>query len=202
MIESLWANLDLARKHKVSPRPEDADSQGLDSCSYFRQGKAAMMTFYTWDLPFMQKRCADMDWDIVNNPTVRQRGHWASSQAVLVSSSSKHPEEAWLLCKEFFGDEVQRTMASRGLPPNTRVAAQVLEKHRKSGGKPANLAALRKASDSLYPFPRIPNLSEILSLYSSAAGGVTAGRATPEQAMARAEKAIRLYLKRKRLRER
>lgn len=202
MIECLRANLDLSRKHKVSPLPDDADFQGLDAYSYFLQGKAAMMQFFTWNLPFLRRRCAAMDWDIVNNPTIRQRGHWASSQAILVSSSTPHPEEAWLLCREFFGAEVERTMAARGLPPNRRVAAQVIEENRQAGTKPANIAALRQASDSLYPNPRIPNLSEILALYGSAAGGITTGRATPEEAMARAEKAIVLYLKRRRLRER
>lgn len=202
MIEALRTNLDLARKHRVSPLPEDSDFQGLDTYTYFRQGKAAMMMFYTWNLPFLRRQCSDMDWDIVNNPTIRQRGHWASSQAILVSSATRHPAEAWLLCKEFFCDDVQRTMAARGLPPSRRVAELVIREYRESGLQPANIAALQKASDSLYPFPRIPNLSEILSLYGSAAGGVPTGRATPEEAMVRAEKAIVLYLKRKRLRER
>lgn len=202
MLENLHVNLDLARKYRVSPLPEESDLQGLDSYSYFKQGKAAMMVFYTMQLPFLRRRCEEMDWDIVNNPTVRQRGHWASSQAILVSASTKHPDEAWLLCKEFFSDDVQRTMSMRGLPPNRRVAREVIEENRRNGDKPANIAAFLKAGDSLYPNPRIPNLAEILSLYSSAAGGIPTGRATPEEAMERAEKAIVLYLKRKRLRER
>ncbi|MBT3375876.1 MAG: sugar ABC transporter substrate-binding protein [Lentisphaerae bacterium] len=202
MIEALRTNLNLAREHHVSPLPEDSDFQGLDTYTYFRQGKAAMMQFFTWNLPFLRRQCSEMNWDIVNNPKVRQRGHWASSQAVLVSSSTRHPEEAWLLAREFFGDEVQQRMAARGLPPSRRIAEMVIQNQRKTGQKPANIAALRRASDSLYPNPRIPNLSEILSLYGSAAGGVPTGRSTPEEAMARAEKAIVLYLKRKRLRDR
>ncbi|MBT7299042.1 MAG: sugar ABC transporter substrate-binding protein [Victivallales bacterium] len=199
MIRALQVGMDLADKWKVSPLPEDSDVQSLDTYAYFRQGKAAMMTMYTWNLPFLVEKCGGMDWDIVNMPTVKQRGHWASSQAILVSVDTPHPEESWLLCQEFFADKVQKTMAQRGLPPNQRVAREYMAEFK---GPPANWAALYKARDSLYPTPRIANLSEIMSLYSSASSGVSAHRATPEDAMAKAEKAINLYLKRKRRRKR
>ena len=195
MIECHQFNLDLAEKWKVSPLPDDPDAQGLDSVAYFRQGRAAMMKMHTWNLPFLRDRCRDLDWDIVNNPKARQRGHWASSQGILISVDTAHPDEAWLLCREFFGDEVQRTMASRGLPPNLRVAREMIAQNR---DKPANTGALLKATDSLYPTPRIPNLSEIMSLYYSAAGGISAHRATPAEAMAKAEKAISFYLRHRR----
>ncbi len=200
MIEYLQANLDLAEKWGVSPRPDDSDTQSLDTYAYFRQKKAAMMQMFTWNLPFLRSRCAELDWDIVNNPTAKQRGHWASSQAILVSADTAHPDEAWLLCKEFFGDEIQRIMSARGLPPNLRIAREMIEVHRTSGLKPPNIAALFRARDSLYPTPRIANLSEIMSLYGSASGGVTAGRTTPAEAMAKAEKAINLFLRRRRRR--
>jgi multiple sugar transport system substrate-binding protein len=198
MIEYLTVNMALSDKWHVSPRPDDSDSQSLDAYSYFRQGKAAMMMMYTWNLPFLRSRCGDIDWDIVNNPTVHQRGHWASSQAILISSDTPHPDEAWLLCKRFFGEEIQRTMGQRGLPSNLRIARELIAENAREGGVPANLAALLKATDSLYPTPRIANLSEIMSLYYESAGGVTAHRTTPEKAMAKAEKAIHLYLKRRR----
>jgi multiple sugar transport system substrate-binding protein len=199
MIRFQQVGMDLAEKWHVSPLPEDSDVQSLDVYAYFRQGKAAMMTMFTWSLPFLVKKCQGMDWDIVNMPTVKQRGHWASSQAILVSADTAHPDEAWLLCKEFFGDMVQKTMAQRGLPPNLRVAREYMAEY---PGPPANWGALYKARDSLYPTPRIPNLTEIMSLYYSASSGIAAHRATPAQAMAKAEKAINLYLKRKRRRER
>jgi len=197
MIDCLQTNLDLAEKWKVSPRPDDTDMQSLDLYAYFRQGKAAMMLMYTWNLPFLSSRCDDMKWDIVNNPKVRQRGHWASSQAILVSADTAYPEESWLLCKEFFSDEIQRTMSARGLPPNLRVAREIIKEYARTGKQPANIAALYKARDSLYPTPRIANLSEIMSLYGNAASGVSAHRATPQEAMIKAEKAINVFLKRR-----
>ena len=198
MIECLRVNMALADRWHVSPRPDDSDSQSLDVYSYFRQGKAAMMVMYTWNLPFLRSRCADVDWNIVNNPTFHQRGHWASSQAILVSSDTEYPDEAWMLCKGFFGEEIQRTMGQRGLPSNLGVARELIEENRRQGGVPRNLEALLKAADSLYPTPRIANLSEIMSLYYECVGGVTVHRITPEKAMAKAEKSIRLFLRRRR----
>lgn len=194
MIRYHHVMIDLAEKWRVAPLPEDADAQSLDSLTYFQQGRAAMMTMYTWDLPFLVKKCAGMQWDIVNMPREKQRGQWASSQAILVAAATPHPDEAWLLCREFLADKVQMRMAARGLPPNLRVAREYMARRT---GPPANWAALYKARNSLYPTPRIPNLSEIMSLYYSASSGISAHRATPEEAMQKAEEAILLYMRRK-----
>jgi len=198
MIECLKFNLDLVFKWKVAPLPDEMDQEGLDDYAIFRQGRAAMMKMYTWNLPFLRKRCGDVDWDIVCSPKARQPGRWASSQAVLISADTRHPDEAWLLCREFFGDTFMEAMASRGLPPNLRVAREYIARNRQ---RPANLAALLKGAGSLHPFPRVPHLNELLAHYWAAVSAVYAQRATPEEAMARAEKEIRRAVARQRRRK-
>ncbi len=198
MIECLKFNLDLVFKWKVAPLPDEMDQEGLDEYTVFRQGRAAMMKMHTWNLPFLRKRCADVDWDIVCSPRARQRGRWASSQAVLIAADTRHPDEAWLLCREFFSDKFLEAMASRGLPPNLRVARRCIAKNRQ---RPANLAALLKGADSLHPFPRVPHLNELLAHYWEAVSAVYARRTTPEEAMARAEKEIRRAVTRQRRRK-
>jgi maltose-binding protein MalE len=86
-------------------------------------------------------------------------------------------------------------MSERGLPTNLRVAREVIAENTR---QPENIAALLKATDSLYPTPRVPNLSEIMSRYHEGASGVSAGRVTPAEAMERAEQRINLCLKRRR----
>lgn len=195
MVQCLQYNLDLVHKWKVSPLPDAIEQEGIDKYAAFRAGRAAMMKMFTWDLPALGEQCANVDWDLVNAPRVKQRGHWASSQAVLISADTKHPKEAWELCKAFFGDDFQRTMAARGLPTNLRIARQVFAGHK---GKPANIAALLKATDSLYPFPRVPHLQELMQHYWNGTESVNSLRATPEEAMAAAAKAINRTIARRR----
>jgi len=187
MVRHLQFHLDLAHKWRVAPLPDAIQQEGLDIYAAFRQGRAAMMRMYTWDLPALREQCREIDWDIVNGPKVNQRGYWASSQAVLISSQTRHPDEAWLLCKEFFGPEFQRSMAQRGLPTNLKIAREVIAANRE---RPANLAALLKGSNALYPFPRVAHLSELLQHWWNASESVNCLRATPEVAVARAERAI------------
>jgi len=199
MIECLKFNLDLVYKWKVAPLPDEIDQEGLDQYAIFRQGRAAMMKMFTWNLPFLRDRCKDVDWDIVCSPKARQRGRWASSQAMLIAADTRHPDEAWLLCREFFGDAFLRAMATRGLPPNLRTARACIQENQ---GKPENIAALVKGADSLYPFPRVPHLNELMAHYWEGVSAVYALEATPEEAVARAEKEINRAIARQRRRKR
>jgi len=188
MIEYLQTNLDLISKYRISLLGKNSSQNSLDGCIVlFRQERVAMMVMFTWDFPYLQERLIDMDWDIVNNPTIRRRGHWASSQAIVVSSSTKHPEEAWLLCREMFGRRFQKLMSFEMVPANLEVAKEIAEEHRE---KPANLEAWVKAMDSLYGNPRVPHLMELFQFWYDAQESVWTHRSTPTEAVARAESEI------------
>jgi len=195
MIEFLRTNLDLFAKYKVAPTPQQISGAGSDRYTIFRQGRAAMMVMYTWDLPYMRQQCADMDWDITLNPRVRQRAQWASSAAVLVSSQTRHAEESWALARLFLEDDFQLRMAQKGgLPSSRRVARELIERNRE---KPANLGALVEAADFLYASPRIANFTELQSQFLGACDRVWMGLATPRQAMAQAQRQINWLIQRR-----
>ena len=183
MIDYLQTNLDLAATHQVATPPRRATDQALDVYSMFRQRRMAMFRTVTPYLPELLDRCADMDWDIALNPTVRQRGQWASSQAVVISAATRHPREAWRLCKAFLTPAFQKRIAALGLAPNRAVAAEVVAEHT---GRPEHLALLLAAGDALYPTPRVPYLQELRTHWLNGCMAVFAQRATPEAAMARA----------------
>lgn len=188
MLDFIRTNRDLYHKYRLGPTPQEAKGAGSDLYTIFRSGRAAMMVMHTWNLPYLIAQCKDMDWDITLNPRVRQRAAWASSAGILVSSQSKHPEEAWALCREFLAPEFQRLMGTqRGLPPGRQTAQAMVAANDQ---KPHNLGALIRASDVLYPNPRIPNLTQILTEFENACDSVWMGMATPEDAMQRANEAI------------
>jgi len=188
MIEALTTNNHLYRNLKVAiPQARTLD----ESLALFRQGRVGMIRAYTWYLPLLRERLADMDWDIVCDPRIRERKHWASSQAVVVASDTRYPDEAWALCREFIGDDFQRSTADFTVPANRRIAAELFAA---SDGVPANMEALMVAADSVVPNPRVPRLSEMMSIYDHAITSVYAGLRTPEEAMARAAEDINRIL--------
>ena len=187
MIDYLQTNLDLIHKEKVSLQGKGGGDATLDeSTSLFHQQRVAMMLMFTWDLPFIRQRFADMKWDLVTNPKVRQNGHWASSQAIVISSATKHPDEAWEFAKTFFGEEFQRSMSDLLLPTDQALAARLAAENR----SPNVHAVLMRATPSMRSLPRVPNMTELLQFWYDARDSVRAGRATPKEAMVRAEKQI------------
>ncbi len=188
MINYLKTNVALFREHRVMPQPGRLDEQRLDRYELFRSGKFAMMQFFTGYLPHAADKFADMDWDIALDPKVKRRGQWASSGAILTTAQTKHPDEAWLLCREFFGREFQQLMAYRGLPSDETVARRAYLGH---VGKPQNLKVLYETRNHLFPTPRVPNAVELTEICLQGHEAVWAQRLTPEAAMAQAEKQMR-----------
>lgn len=199
MLDYLQTNRDLFARYHVAPSPQQINGAGSDVYTIFRQGKAAMLRAFTWDLPFLREQCADMDWDITLNPKVRQRGQWASSAAILISSRTHHPQEAWELNRMFLSGDFQLRMCEKGgLPPNLSVARRMVAENTR---KPANLRVLIKARDFLYAKPRIANVTELFRPFVDACDTVWMGTATPAQAMERAQRQINWLIERHRQRQ-
>ncbi len=188
MIKYFKTNMSMYKDWKVTPRPQENMMQGLDNYSYFAQGRTAMMQFYTWDLPFMQAKFGDMDWDIVSNPKVKQKAQWASSQAIVMSKYTRHPDEAWKLLKAFQSREFMVAMSYRGIPPNLRYAEDAVKQHT---GKPEGYKKLLAMTSYLSPVPRVPHLQELMALYYNASEQIWAERTSPEEAMKKLEKEMR-----------
>jgi multiple sugar transport system substrate-binding protein len=188
MIDFLQTNVDLAEKYRVSPRGRQMVNEALsDPVTTFRQGRTAMMTMATWNMPALQERCADMRWDVVSNPIVRKPGHWASCQAIVISKDTRHPDEAWLLAKVFLDKDFQLNKFPVILPAS--LAAQ-RELAAATHGKPPSVASMIVASHSLQRMPRVANMHELMRFWLDATDSVWTLRATPAEAMRRAEAEI------------
>jgi multiple sugar transport system substrate-binding protein len=185
MLDFLQTNLNLAEKYHIAPHGKQTPNEAFeDPVNMFRQGKTAMMVMATWNLPYLQQQCADIDWDVSTNPIVRREGHWASSEAILISSETKHPKEAWLLYKAFLGAEFQRDMAGIIVPSNVSAAAQWVAKNHY---KPAHVSALVEATKSMQRSPQVGNLREVMRVFFDSCDSVWSCRSTPTAAMARAQ---------------
>jgi multiple sugar transport system substrate-binding protein len=188
MLRFLRTNLDLAERYRVCPSGKQQPNEAFDDVvTIFRQGRIAMMTMSTWNLPFVREQCADMDWDIANNPIVDRPGHWGSSQAMLISSTTRHPDQAWLVFKSFIEGRFQREMSSLIVPTRKAAAQEMVER---SGGKPPHLARLLDATRSMQRRPQIADLNEVWQRWLDGCESVWSLRASPEQAMAQVQRDI------------
>lgn len=181
MIDYLKVNGALVNKYRVSPTIQQQNT--LDRYFLFASGRAAMMQAFTWDLMPLHQQCASIRWGYVLNPKITRRGEWASSQAVLISAKTKHPDEAWQLCREFLSPEFQRSMANIGLPSDLSVARELAA----TGQTQYNhLSTLIDAVGELYPTPRVAHLSEARQIFQDACQSVWSGLSSPQDAMERA----------------
>lgn len=195
MIEAIQFNVDLVYKHKVSrwlPFTSQLALQPYEQFSLFQRGKMAMMLSATYSLEDLRSRCADIDWDIVAMPVANRRAYWASSSAFLISADTQHADEAWLLFKELVSDEFLAAVSSRTLPSKLHVARKIVESNVQ---RPDNLGMLLDAVNYLQPFPRVPNLEELLQSFFVQTGRVstfygTDRQVSPERAMIEAEKRL------------
>jgi multiple sugar transport system substrate-binding protein len=190
MVEYLQVNHDLANVYRVAPPGKTVRTESMveDSVSLFQQRNAAIMQIATWHLPFLYQRCANMRWAMVANPSVNgRRTHWASSEAIMVSAETRHPDEAWAMARMFLGDDFQRAAAESIVPSKRSIAEELA---RRPSLQRYNPDALRVVTGSMIPFPRVAHLSELAKLWTDSCESVWIGRATPADAARRAQREI------------
>ncbi|MCX6992910.1 MAG: sugar ABC transporter substrate-binding protein [Kiritimatiellaeota bacterium] len=172
-------------EHITPSEIEQQQAGSHDQIGLFLCGRYAMIAAYTWDWQRLLSQLADMDWDIALYPRARRRAHWASSGAYMISAETKHPDEAWELNKLLFGEEFMLTAAiNGGIPADLEVARKMVAKHR---GKPASLYLWVKATDYMYPCPRVPHLQEFQSIVGRWSEEIGAKLISPEEGLRRAQ---------------
>lgn len=188
MQDFLQTNLDLDEKYKVAPHASQMTNEDFtDLVSVFRQQRFAMMSMFTWNLPYLRDMCRDLSWDIVTNPTIRTSGSWASSQAIVISADTKHPDESWEFVRWMLNRQFEKMIGRSSMPSRRDVAEQMLGRASNSS---ENDQAILDASQSLHRNPLVPEVSEVIQKWKDACSSVWTLNATPAQAMQRAQHEI------------
>ncbi|MCC6240794.1 MAG: sugar ABC transporter substrate-binding protein [Phycisphaerales bacterium] len=193
MLASMQTNWDLRTKYRVAPTSQQTHS--LDRYHLFATGRAAMMQAYTTDLTSLRRQADSVQWGYVRNPKVVDQCGWASSQAVLISSKTRHPKQAWALCKQFLAPEFQESMAAIGLPSDLEVASQLAA----SGlSQYDHLPVLLASVGHLSALPRVAHFAEAQQIFTEAGESIWSGQSSPQEAMQRASRLINRMLKQNR----
>jgi multiple sugar transport system substrate-binding protein len=177
-IEAVQWAIDLIYKHKVSPTAQGVSSlPGYTEAggSPFLTGLVAMRMQGNYEMDLLSA-IKDFEWDIAPMPGQKQQGGLGWTQAWVMGSKTKHPEEAWKLL-HFLSTEGQTIMAEspgRGQTPSLKSAA--FSKPFVRDDKP-NVKSWLDAWDTAFDFDFHPSWFEYQAAYSKALDPVFAGKA-------------------------
>jgi ABC-type glycerol-3-phosphate transport system substrate-binding protein len=152
---------DLVYKYKYAPQPT-ADT--ANPIAMFTNGQVAMVLLGRWPLPSWKE--ADMNFDIQYLPNFGAQKVIFGSGAWVVSSQSKHPEEAYKLAKFLSSEYAQKSaLKLDAIPTRISVMDEMLPQY-----APENTMLYRESADIASPVQApeaYPEIAQIFSRYFS-----------------------------------
>jgi multiple sugar transport system permease protein len=123
VMQAIQFSADLTLKYKWVPTVTEISSVLQSNArQIFTQQKVAMYQSGIWDVPEMRRELQKgspnyFDWDIAIAPAYKDgtRAFPTGGSGYGILSSTKHPEEAWLLCSWMAGAPGMKELASTGL---------------------------------------------------------------------------------------
>ena len=100
--------IDMLDKHKVVPTPSEGQSFG--PMQLFQMGKAAMHISGQWLIPEL-RNYKDLKWSVAPMPRFKEKKTLLGIHAFVISSQTKHPEQAWKFVKFVASPEAQKLIA-------------------------------------------------------------------------------------------
>ena len=187
-IESFQFAHDLFKVHKIVP-PEVSN---VLVTTLFNEGKAAMTINGPW---FRGEIADDIDYGVELLPIMSQNGQRAmpfmSSEGVIMSSKSKHKDEAFLVMDYLTSKEAALIMAKIGNQP-------VANKEAYNDPEVAKDKYLPKFKEQIAyskPMPSIPEMTFVWSPATTALNQAVNETLTPEEALNEAQKKVMDNLK-------
>ncbi|MDO9574798.1 MAG: sugar ABC transporter substrate-binding protein, partial [Candidatus Contubernalis sp.] len=119
-IDILQYLKDMRDKYKVAPSISEMESIGNQDVM-FETGRLAMAILGSWMIPAYSEKIKNFEWDVSYIPRYpgSKKGFCYLSQGNCISSSTKHPKEAWEFVKFFSGPNGRPStvMIRNSLPP-------------------------------------------------------------------------------------
>ena len=180
----------ISKVGKVMPTDAQLGSQNDEAL--FKSGKLAMWHAGIWE--FSPMKSVPFKWDIQLEPGKVTKAHHFFSNAVVASSKTAHPTEAWQWLRFLTSSSTAvkvRLDASWELPA---VADQSLFSSYLSQTPPANRAAVFKALDNIVVPPVIEQESQLQDIVSKSLNKAKLGQETVKQALDEAASKVNALL--------
>lgn len=155
-IETLGFVRDLRWKYKLCPASTSASrNEGLNM---FMQGNLGMYMTGPWDVQTLKKK-PELKWDVAPLPTKQRAATLLGTENYAISSTTRHPQEAWELFKFLLSPQSQEFMAAQldKMPSRRSVAEGAYLKQ----PAPYNRQVFVEALSYALPAPNIPEWDEV-----------------------------------------
>lgn len=108
--QALQFLVDLRYKYQVTPATSAANPD--QDLAMFTAGKIGMMMTGAWDIQMMHS-APGLHWDVAPLPKKKSRASLLGMENYAVSSTTRHPEEAWQLFSFLLSKQAQTVMAEK-----------------------------------------------------------------------------------------
>ncbi len=183
-VKSFEFARDLRKVHGIVP--EDVSS--ILVTSLFNEGRAAMVINGPW---FLGEIDPKIDYGVAVLPRISPAGNaparpFLTSEAIIMSSKSKHKKQAFEFMKYLTSDEAALVRALEG---RQSVANQKVYSNPKVAADPI-LRVFMEQMKTAVPMPNTPEMLSVWTPATTALSSVIKGGASPAEALAKAQKEI------------
>jgi multiple sugar transport system substrate-binding protein len=160
-IEAFQFLADLQHRHKVTPSPQQRQTEGNMAQNFFN-GRISMMHFGPAQLGNYRQNIQGMNWDVAVWPrTIPQGTAVGSGSGWLVLAGTRDPEASWLLIQHLLSPETQKTdaEAGSGVPARKSTMEQVFVRQ---PAPPKNVKVFLENARGARIVPQVPNWNEMM----------------------------------------
>ena len=191
-VEAMQFYQDLMYKYEVMPKPEQITDTGADPL--FSQGKLAMEVTGFWNISALQD--VDFNWGIAPMWHGKDTAVPMFSNALAVSSQSKHKEDAIKIVQFLTSAEGQKPIAENALdvPANLEAAADESFTNASWNTNDLDLSVFSKSQSMTYAPPFIPEWNQLTQAISDGMSQTWNGKQTVQEGLDKAQKTVEAAL--------
>ncbi|BDR53694.1 sugar ABC transporter substrate-binding protein [Bombiscardovia nodaiensis] len=192
-VEAMQFYQDLMYKYQVAPKPEQITDSGADPL--FSQGKLAMEVTGFWNVGALKD--VKFNWGVAPMWHGKKTAVPMFSNALAVSSQSKHKEDAMKIVKFLSSKEGQKPIAENGLdvPANVEAAADKSFTEASWNKQHIDLSVFAKSTSMTWAPPFIPEWNQITKAMSDGMSQTWNGKQDVKTGLDKAQKTLEGALK-------
>jgi multiple sugar transport system substrate-binding protein len=192
-VEALQFVADLQHRHKISPTPQQRQTEGAMDEAFFN-GRVAMMHFGPAQLGRYRQTIKGFEWDMAVWPHTGPGAAVGSGSGWITLAGTRDPEASWLLIQHLLSPETQKmdAEAGSGVPARRSTMEQVFVKQ---PSPPKNVKVFLENTKVARIVPQVPNWTQMIDIVNRELPAIWRGDKTAKDVCAEIKRQADLVLK-------